>query len=147
MTTEQLLTAGIAAAKAKDIAEASKLLVQVVQTDPNSELGWLWLGLCRTAPQQREYCFRRVLFINPHNQDSKRQLDLLTKATAQLQVAKPLDSQSAATPVPITSLVESTKDILPSSQKTSLSRHNKKPVTQKLQRKNIATPISISIGM
>src|SRR5687768_7521990 len=136
MTTEQLLTAGIAAAKAKDIAEASKLLVQVVQTDPNSELGWLWLGLCRTAPQQREYCFRRVLFINPHNQEAKRQLELLGKPTDNLQVAKPLDSQSASTHVPVPSLVEPTKDILPASQKTSLSRQNKKPVSQKLQRKN-----------
>ena len=59
MSNEELLRAGIAAAKASDISTASKLLMQVVKADPNSELGWFWLGLCRTDPKQREYCFRQ----------------------------------------------------------------------------------------
>ncbi len=88
MTTDELLRAGITAAKAGDIVQASKLLIQVVQTDPNSEWGWLWLGLCRTATEQREYCFRRVLAINPQNSEASRQLQLLEKLAAGAQGIK-----------------------------------------------------------
>ena len=58
MTSEELLKAGIASARAGDLEKASKLLTQVVQTIPNSELGWLWLGKCRTIAEQKTYCFR-----------------------------------------------------------------------------------------
>jgi len=74
---EELLNAGIAAAKAKDEVKAIKLLTDVVQTDPNSELGWLWLGLCVSIPERREYCFRKVLRINPNNAEARRQIELL----------------------------------------------------------------------
>ena len=77
MTAEELLRAGVTAAKAGDIERASKILAQVVQANPNSELGWLWLGLCRTVPEQREYCLRRVLAINPQNTEARRQMGLL----------------------------------------------------------------------
>jgi len=89
MTTEELLNAGIAAAKAGDALRASKLLMQAVQADPNSELGWLWLGLCRTAADQREYCFQRVLTINPQNAEARRQLEILHASTVNSQGIEP----------------------------------------------------------
>ena len=72
MKIEELLNAGMAAAKAKDAVKAIKLLTEVVQTDPNSELGWLWLGLCVSIPERRDYCFRTVLRINPNNTEAIR---------------------------------------------------------------------------
>ncbi|MCC6297826.1 MAG: alpha/beta fold hydrolase [Anaerolineales bacterium] len=77
MSTNDLLQAGIEAAQKGDHATASKLFVQVVQSDPYSELGWLWLGYTRTASDQREHCFRRVLQINPNNVEAKRQMEIL----------------------------------------------------------------------
>src|SRR5512134_1739560 len=89
MTTEELLQAGITAAKTGEITTASNLLIQVVQTDPNSELGWLWLGLCRTVPEQREYCFRKVLAINPQNSEARRQMESLQVLTVNSQEIEP----------------------------------------------------------
>src|SRR6266545_2034887 len=98
MPTEELLKAGVSAAKAKDMATASKLLMQVVQADPNSELGWLWLGLCRTVPEQREYCFRRVLAINPQNSEAERQIRLLHQPAVNSATIKPLTSPISTPP-------------------------------------------------
>src|SRR6266542_6829074 len=98
MNTEELRRAGITAARAGDIATASKLLMQVVQSDPNSELGWLWLGLCRTVPQQREYCFRRVLAINPQNSEAERQIRLLHQPAVNSATIKPLTSPISTPP-------------------------------------------------
>ena len=38
------LQQGIAALKAGDVQKAQALLARVVQKDPRSEQGWLWLG-------------------------------------------------------------------------------------------------------
>lgn len=93
MNIEDLLKGGIAAARAGDLKKASQYLIQVVQADPHSELGWLWLGLCRTDAKQKEYCFRRVLAINPQNKEARRRLELLQKETsapAEIKPAAPL---------------------------------------------------------
>lgn len=119
MTTEELLRAGIIAAKAGDIAQASKLLIQVVQTDPNSEPGWLWLGFCRTVPEQREYCFRRVLAINPQNTQARQQMELLHKPEAPSQEIKP---PAPASP----SSVETPKDKPQPVKKAAPSKRRKK---------------------
>ncbi len=103
MSTEELLRAGIAAVKAGETAHASKLLIQVVQADPNSELGWLWLGFCRTVSDQRAYCFRRVLAINPNNTEARRQLESLNKpATTPQPSQTPVSTPSKISHPPLT---------------------------------------------
>jgi pimeloyl-ACP methyl ester carboxylesterase len=136
MTTEELLRAGIAAAKAGDAAQASKLLIQVVQSDPNSELGWLWLGFCRTVPEQREYCFRRVLAINPQNADARRQLGA-PNAPA-IQPAPPI---SHAANVPASDSVEPLKAREPVSPKIGTPQPVKKTAPPKARRKSNSTLI------
>ncbi len=78
MSNAETFQAGITAAKSGDLVRAAALFAQVVQADPRSELGWLWLGFCCTTPEQREYCFRRVLKLNPNNLEAKSQLESLT---------------------------------------------------------------------
>jgi pimeloyl-ACP methyl ester carboxylesterase len=111
MTTEELLSAGIAAARTGDISKASSLLIQVVQSDPNSELGWLWLGFCRTVPEQREYCLRRVLAINPQNTEAKRQIELLQGTKIPPQGTRPPTSASVSVPASHPPPVETSKKI------------------------------------
>src|SRR5574337_2138681 len=82
MTVEKLLQEGIAAAQAGDLKTANALLAQVVQRDPKSEQGWLWLGMCQTIAERREYCFRRVLSLNPNNAEAQRQMQSLTAPPA-----------------------------------------------------------------
>jgi pimeloyl-ACP methyl ester carboxylesterase len=131
MTTEELLRAGIAAAKAGDLAGASKLLIQVVQADPNSELGWLWLGFCRTASEQREYCFHRVLAINPQNPEARRQLEVLQRLTAGSQEIKPAPAPNSPPPA----VVQPRKD-RPFSQTVNTPPPAKKVIHPKPRKKN-----------
>ncbi len=77
MSNEETFQAGIAAAKSGDIVRAAALFAQVIQADPHSEQGWLWLGLCCSPPDRRAYCFRRVLGLNPNNLEAKSQLESL----------------------------------------------------------------------
>jgi pimeloyl-ACP methyl ester carboxylesterase len=149
MATEELLQAGIAAAKAGDIARASKLLIQVVQTDPNSELGWLWLGLCRTVPEQREYCFRRALAINPQNAEARRQMEVLYKLTTDAQEVKTPTLQSPPLPSPTTApvIVEPRKDSLPASPQTNTLQPAKKAVRPQPRKKNESLLIWIGAGL
>ena len=74
MQNDDMLQAGIAAAKAGDLARANSLLAQVVRADPRSEEGWLWLGRSRTSPEQRAFCFNQVLAINPANLEARQEL-------------------------------------------------------------------------
>ncbi len=78
MSTEEILRAGIAAARSGELERARGLFAQVVTVDPASEQGWLLLGLCCSVREQREYCFRRVLAINPNNSEARRQLERLS---------------------------------------------------------------------
>ena len=79
MSKEENLRAGIAAAKAGDSARAAALFAQAVKEDPRSEQGWFLLGSYSAAPERREYCFRRVLALNPSHTDARRQLERISR--------------------------------------------------------------------
>jgi pimeloyl-ACP methyl ester carboxylesterase len=79
MSKEENLRAGIAAAKAGDMARAAALFAQVVKEDPYSEQGWFLLGSCSAAPERRKYCFQRVLALNPNHTEAKRQVARISK--------------------------------------------------------------------
>ena len=63
---------GIAAFKAGDIQKAQSLFAGIVRRNPKSEPGWLWLGHCLSDPQKREYCYQKVLALNPQNEDARK---------------------------------------------------------------------------
>ena len=138
MSTEELLKAGIAAAKANDSVGASNLLSQVVRADPNSELGWLWLGYCREVPQQREYCFRKALSINPENVEAKRQIEILNHPVVSFRDSNPTTPLSNSSRVSNTLVVE-TPNTAP--------LHPKETSSRKARRSNNKTFIWVGIGI
>ncbi len=77
MAPQDFLQAGITAAQAGDREKARALLSKAVIIDPKSEQAWLWLGLSLDEPDRRQYCFRRVLALNPNNAEAQRQLQPL----------------------------------------------------------------------
>lgn|GEM_PF-117481 len=77
MSNEEALQKGIELAQQGDFGQAATYFASVVQTDPSSEEGWFWLGLCCTDLQKREYCFRRVLTLNPQHEEAREQLNIL----------------------------------------------------------------------
>lgn len=61
------LRAGIQAAREGNRTTARRLLTQVVNADPNSELGWIWLASVTTSPSEKRSYLERVLELNPNN--------------------------------------------------------------------------------
>lgn len=71
---EDLIQKGIRAAQEGDRERAKLYLSKAVLSAPNSEDAWWWLGQSVDDPQQRAYCFQRVLAINPGHEGAKAQL-------------------------------------------------------------------------
>lgn len=144
MNTEELLRAGITAANAGDVTKAIKLLAEVVQADPNSELGWLWLGLCISIVERREYCFRRVLSINPQNIEAKRQLELLHKPAVNIQSKEPQNPPRNPQVISTPQFVKAAKSHPLESQKRDVHSRVEKTVQHK---KNDSMYIWLSVGI
>ncbi|GAB4576219.1 MAG: hypothetical protein Kow0077_31610 [Anaerolineae bacterium] len=64
----QFLQQGIAAAKAKQNDEARRLLQNAIRLDPDNETAWLWLSSVARDKQERVFCLRQILRINPQNE-------------------------------------------------------------------------------
>jgi pimeloyl-ACP methyl ester carboxylesterase len=77
MTNENLLQDAKTAARMGDLDKAAALFARLVKEDPSSEQGWLGLGFCFSEESKREYCFRRVLAINPNNLQAQQAITLL----------------------------------------------------------------------
>jgi hypothetical protein len=75
--TKELLQQGIAALKAGCKDEARRLLEQVVQENPRSEQGWLWLSGAVDTDEERRFCLAQILSINPRNALAQRGLEVL----------------------------------------------------------------------
>jgi twitching motility two-component system response regulator PilG len=69
---ETRLSGGIAAAKAKDIPTARRLLRAAVADDPNSEQGWFWLAAVCDSPTEAISYLQRVLTLNPNHSAAKK---------------------------------------------------------------------------
>jgi len=87
---EDLLTQGIAAAKAGNVQQARQLLDGAIRKNPNDERGWGWFFNVAANDEERIRCLREVLRINPNNQPVKKKLDELTSNSPFLQSQKPL---------------------------------------------------------
>ena len=78
MSEQEFLQAGISAIKSGDKKRAASIFAQLIKEYPKSERGWYLLGMCVATTEQRQYCYRQVLAINPNNPDAKKQLALLS---------------------------------------------------------------------
>jgi membrane protease YdiL (CAAX protease family) len=72
-----LLRPATAALKEGRRQEARQLLEAVVQTNWDSELGWLWLAEAVDSREEQRFCLTRVISINRRNALARRRLDAL----------------------------------------------------------------------
>jgi len=104
VTEQEYLQAGITAFKSGDRQKAASILSQLVKEYPKSERGWYLLGMSVSTAEQRQYCFRQVLSINPDNPDAKKQLALHSPLpsvpTPQAFTPPPPRSEPISTPLP-----------------------------------------------
>jgi tetratricopeptide (TPR) repeat protein len=95
--SKQLLQQGIAAAKAGQQAQAQKLLREAIQRDPTSEAAWLWLSSVAQDNQERIFCLKQLLKLNPHNENAikgLRQLGVSTETVSQPSTGIPVADEA-----------------------------------------------------
>jgi len=104
VSEQEILQAGVTAFKSGDKQKAASILSQLVKEYPGSERGWYLLGMCVSTLEQRQYCYRQVLKINPNNPDAKKKLSLLSApqpaSTPRASTPLPPRSEPASTPIP-----------------------------------------------
>jgi hypothetical protein len=73
----ELLTQGIADARAGKRAAAREKFERVVELDENNEKGWFWLASVVETDEERRICLANVIHINPNNDRARKALDAL----------------------------------------------------------------------
>ena len=76
------LKPAIHAIKSGDRANGQRLLAELVKSEPNNELAWLWLSVCFDDPHKKKFCLNRTLTINPANLSARRALEQMEHAAA-----------------------------------------------------------------
>ncbi len=85
--------------KSGDKQAGRKLLADLLAGDPRNETAWLWLAGVVDADEQRLYCVKQVLKLNPDNQAAQRALESLQQDQAPPPDDK-ADLRPAAPPAP-----------------------------------------------
>jgi hypothetical protein len=74
--------------KAGNKQAALPLLKQIVQSEPDNEMAWLWLYSCVENLSQKKYCLQKALEINPNNinaHNAKEKLSSESISTPQIK--------------------------------------------------------------
>jgi hypothetical protein len=102
MIEQQLAEAARLSRQGQD-AEARRLLVQILEIEPNNEQAWLWLGRILPDLAQRRYCLERVLKLSPENAQAHEALEVLsvlealsTDENPERQPVRPADTPTGA---------------------------------------------------
>ncbi len=85
----QYLQQGIAAAKAKQNDEARRLLQNSIRLNPANETAWLWLSSVAKDQNERVFCLRQLLQINPNNEMAIKGLQALGVSSEPEKAAAP----------------------------------------------------------
>lgn len=94
---QQYLQQGVALAKAGQRDQAFGVLQQAVRLDPRNETIWLWLSSVARNDQERVFCLRQILAINPQNDLAIKGLQAMG-----IQAAPPATAQeTGAAPTPV----------------------------------------------
>ena len=83
---QDLLKAGIAAARAGQHTRARALLTRTVELDRESVLAWLWLSGIVDTVEERRSCLEKVLALDPDNAAAKKGLAIFATITPSVQV-------------------------------------------------------------
>jgi len=113
LAVEELLRQGKAAANNHNNGLARQLLSQVVQRDPASEQGWLWLSGVVDDPERMRYCLKRVLAINPANVHAMVALRDFAELAPKPAPPEPSPAVEPASPVPLKPVAKPARPTIP----------------------------------
>ena len=99
METKKQLSEAIALIKSGQKVQAQPILTQIVRQEPRNEIAWLWLSACLDEIDKKKFCIKKVLEINPANQQAQQALAKLeTEPGRQPFLAQPTSPQAAQSP-------------------------------------------------
>lgn len=70
LTTQERLQQGMQAVQERNLQHARELLEPLVAQEPHNAEAWLWLSGAQSSPTEMAACLRRVLELEPTNQDA-----------------------------------------------------------------------------
>lgn len=137
---EEKLKLGIASLRSGNRTRAASIFAEIVKTNPLSEQGWYLLGMSVATADQREYCFRRVLTINPNNQEAAKQLASIAGLPPVQKTPKP----PVSVPPPVSAFVydEDEKPVSPVTN-TPIQIEEKKAPAPKRKKSNQGLVLSL----
>ena len=110
---QNLLKAGIEAARAGDRARARELLLAVVQADERNEPAWLWLSGVLDDPVEQLAALENVLALNPRQPQALAEVEKLRRALGLRPAASP---EPAAAPPPEPAVASDPPDLAPAAR-------------------------------
>jgi hypothetical protein len=84
------LTQAITLIKAGNKADGGALLASLVRENPKNETAWLWLSACVATNEQKIYCLKKVIEINPDNDVARKALTELTSDQPKIEPQMPV---------------------------------------------------------
>ncbi len=105
MSVQELLSAGIEAAKFGEQDRARDLLLQVVEQDEENLLAWLWLSGLMDSLDDREICLENVLALDPDNEYARRGLDWIRRQREEAAAVGSPDTWDAPLPTPAAAIL------------------------------------------
>ncbi len=78
MSQEQL-NSGITAFRNGNRKAALQIFSEILKSDPRNETAWLWLAASVDDTKQKDFCFTKVLEINPNNENAQKALSQIRK--------------------------------------------------------------------
>ncbi len=97
---DEKLRTGIEAARRGDKATASRLLRQVVDSNPNNEVAWMWLASALDNLTERKQALEQALRINPNNTRAQQALEQLNAVLVDTAPVRRGGNATAALPRP-----------------------------------------------
>ncbi len=80
-------------------SEGGRLLMEILRADPRNEQAWLWMAIAVRDPQKKEDSLKRVLALNPGNQQAQKMLarleDRATPSSVEEQQPAEIEEQQA----------------------------------------------------
>ena len=98
MSTPPEIEQAIALIKTNDKPAAMRILAAYIKQHPESEEGWSWLFRAASSIDQKIYCLKQILHINPNHDQARQALERLTRSQSAHPVASP------PSPLPLTAV-------------------------------------------
>jgi tetratricopeptide (TPR) repeat protein len=98
---ENLLQAGIAAIKRRDLAQGRDLLLELVNEDDQQEEAWLWLSVAVESTADKLVALENVLTLNPANTAAQKRLARLKSRQAGVSEPTPVSADNYLAGAPL----------------------------------------------